>query len=222
MGEIVHHIDAKSGSEAAAGERQPLRGAAHDAAARVGMAILDRIVRDFEAPDIEARHDLHQVTHQKALGAADVEHAVSTLEPEMRGHVARDRKPAPVIAVAAIALLAGAVEILPAEPACDDPVLGLAGLARDEVALRARILREQIDLSHGPRSSSRQAWRQCRPRVAESVRAETRATARRYRIADGLSGSAAATARSRPAGRLAPRSVVQRPGSSPICPLRRW
>src|SRR5436309_1277112 len=122
-------VDAKHRGKAAGRERQPVRGTAHDAAAHIRMATLDRILRDFESPGVESRHHLHQVAHEEAFGAADVEHAVAGFESEMRRNVAGNGNPAPVVAVAAITLLARAVEIFAAKPACDAPVLRLAVLA---------------------------------------------------------------------------------------------
>src|SRR5262245_4323920 len=166
VSEIVHHIDAKRRRDAVAGKRQLLRAAAQDAAACVGVAVVDRILRDFEPPDLEARDDRHQVAHEEALGTTDVQHAVARLEPEMRGDVSGNGYPAPIIAVAAITLLARTVEIFATELPGEDPVLRLPLFARDQVALRARIFREQIDLRHRPRPSS---WRASRPTPHRAV-----------------------------------------------------
>src|SRR5262249_54431934 len=139
----------------AAGERQLLRGASYDPATDLVVAGVDGVLRDFEPPHLEAGHDRDQVAHEEALGAADIEHAVAGLEPEMLGHVAGGGRPAPVVAVAAIALVPGAVEIFPPELARNLAVGLLAALARDQITLGARILGQQVDLSHGP--SPRQA-----------------------------------------------------------------
>src|SRR5262245_31200072 len=166
VAEIVHHIDAKRRRDAVASERQPLHTAAQEATACVGMAVVDRVLRDFETPDLEPRHDRHQVAHEEALGTTDVQHAVAGLEPEMRGDVAGNGYPAPIVAVAAITLLARAIEIFAAELPGEDSVLSLPLFARDQVAFRARIFREQIDLRHRPRSSS---WRMSLPTRRRAV-----------------------------------------------------
>ena len=74
---------------------------------------------------------LEQVLDQKALGGADVEHAVAGLQIEMRDHVLGHRNPAAVIAIAAVAVFARAVEIKLAVFARDaDVLVGLGVCAR--------------------------------------------------------------------------------------------
>ena len=142
-------VDAEHSRHAGARKGQPLGAAAHDTSPHVRVAVVDRVLGDLEPPHLEPRHHLHEVAHEKALGAADVEHTVARGEPVVRRDVARDGQPAAVVAITAIALLARSVEIFATELARDHAVLGLSKLARGDIALGARILEEQIELSHG-------------------------------------------------------------------------
>src|SRR5262249_15110488 len=118
-------------------------------APHVRVAVIDRVLGDLKPPHVEPRHHLLEVAHEKALGAADVEHTVARREPVMRRNVTPDGQPAAIVAITAIALLARSVEVFPTKPARVHAALGLSKLARGNIALRARILGEQIDLSHG-------------------------------------------------------------------------
>ena len=132
------------------GKRQALGAAQMQAADDLRLAVHQRILRDVQAECLEPRADLHQVLDQKALGAADVEHAVAGLEPEVRDDVLRDRNPAAVVAVTAIAVFARAIEILEAVFArLGDHFGRLRGTARGDVALGFRQAVQQIHfLSH--------------------------------------------------------------------------
>ena len=63
--------------------------------------------REISRPKASSPGHLHQVLHQEALGAADIEHAIAGLEAEMGDDVARHREPAAVVAVAAVAVSRG-------------------------------------------------------------------------------------------------------------------
>jgi hypothetical protein len=77
-----------------------------------------------------------------------------------------DRDPAAVVAVAAVALLARAVEVLLAELQRDATVLFLVDHARLDVALGLRITGEQVDLGHqAPPIISR--WQRATPSSRE-------------------------------------------------------
>ena len=79
------------------------------------------------------------------MPAADVENTVAALQAKVRNHVLRDRHPASVVAVAAVAVFARAIEILLAIFARDTHVLvGFGVRARSDVALAARQLRKKI------------------------------------------------------------------------------
>src|SRR5581483_3932153 len=102
-----------------------------------------------EPVGVEPGTDLHQVLDQESLAAADVEHALAGLQAEMPHDVLGDRNPAPVVAIAAVALLARSVEVLLAEPERDAPVLLLVRKPGLDVAFRLRVAGEEIDLGHG-------------------------------------------------------------------------
>ena len=53
----------------------------------------------------------HKRLDQEALAAADIKHAAAGLQTEMRNDIARDRMPAAIIAVAAVAVFARSVPV---------------------------------------------------------------------------------------------------------------
>ena len=69
------------------------------------------IERDVEAEGFEPGTDLHQVLDEKAFGAADIEHPVTGLEIEVLDDILGNRNPATIIPIAAVTILARAVEI---------------------------------------------------------------------------------------------------------------
>src|SRR5262249_13341200 len=103
----------------------------------------------IKADDFEARADLLQVFQEKALGAADVEHPIAGLELPVIAERLGYRNPATVIAVAAVALRAIAVEVLAPELHGHVALLDLLFVPGGQVAARARVAVEQIGLSHG-------------------------------------------------------------------------
>src|SRR5579863_8841803 len=107
----MHGVEAKYAIKAAVGKWQPFGGPPKQAADHVALAVPQGIERYVEPEHIQAGANRHQVLDQKALGTADIENTHAGLQSEMRDDVARDRHPAAVVTVAAIAVVAGAVEI---------------------------------------------------------------------------------------------------------------
>src|SRR5438105_3972705 len=70
------------------------------------------IGRHVEPERLQTRTYLHQVHDEEAFGATDVENPVARPQSEMPDDVLGDGNPATVVAIAAITLLACAVEIL--------------------------------------------------------------------------------------------------------------
>ncbi len=97
--------------EALVRERQLLSGSEVQAADDFRLAMHQCVKRDVEPEHFQPWTDLHQVLDEEAFGAADVEHSVSRLEVEVLDDVLGDRNPATVIFIAAVTVLARAVEI---------------------------------------------------------------------------------------------------------------
>src|SRR5206468_2180413 len=127
---------------------------------RLGVA--ERVFRDIECDDHEPGTDAHQVRHQEALGAAHVEDLVAWPEPEVRHDVPRDRHPAAIVAIAAVALLTRAVEVFGPEPEGGLPVRGVERAGPGQLARRPRVVTEQVDLGHHSRSKASR-WTRARP-----------------------------------------------------------
>src|SRR5690242_14530452 len=95
-----------------------------------------RVLRYVDPEHLDAGTDLHQVFHEKPLGAPDIEHAVPGLQAKVLDDVLRHRNPAPVVSIATVAKLARPVEIFETVFArlCDD-FRRLRCSARSNVAL---------------------------------------------------------------------------------------
>lgn len=98
-------------------------------------------MRNIDPDRLEAGAYGHQVFDQKALGAAHIEHSITGRETKVIDHVLGHREPAAIIAIAAVAVFPGAVEIHLAVFFRDtDMFVGLGILTRLDVtpALRQR------------------------------------------------------------------------------------
>src|SRR3990170_3002622 len=147
--EIVDGIERNHRLEAVVRERQLERVAEVEPSDHLGLGVHQRVFRDVEAERLEPGHGLHEILDQESLARADVEHAVAGPETEMRDHVRGDRHPAPVIAVAAVAIFARPVEVHLAVLARDaDVLLGLGVLTGGDIALALGELGEEIEFSH--------------------------------------------------------------------------
>ncbi len=144
----MHRIDCEDGVEALVRKRQAGRITDLQAAHDLRLAVPDGVLGNVDTEGFQARADLHQVLYQESLATPHVEDAVARLQPEVPDDVLGDRNPAAVIAVAAVALLAGPIEVFLAELECDATVLFLVRHARLHVALGLRIAGEQVDLGH--------------------------------------------------------------------------
>src|SRR5258705_7248690 len=136
--EVVDGVDREHEVEGAVAKGQPLGGAAYQEGADVLHGVLEGIGGDVETHHPDARHHAPEVVEEKALGASHVEHAVAAGQPVVVAEPLGDGHPAPVIAVAAIALAAVPVEVLRPEPLRD---LALGGHRR----------RPRGDVPAGPR-----------------------------------------------------------------------
>ena len=116
----------------------------------LGFAAHQRVFGNVETEGLEPWHDLHQVLDQESLGAADIEHAVAGLQVEVGDDVAGHGDPAPVVAISAIAVFAGSVEIHLAVLARDFDDLRILGLlALLDIAFCLGKRRKQVDFAHG-------------------------------------------------------------------------
>src|SRR5581483_5413077 len=113
--------------------------------------VFDGIGRHVDARDRDLRHLEAEIVQEEALRASDVEHAVTGVDAVVTGERVRERAPAPVIAIAAVAELPIAVEVLAVEALGD---LGRAGLvvldhARQVVATRRTVdVADEVDVRH--------------------------------------------------------------------------
>src|SRR6185295_18863772 len=154
--EIVDGVYRHHGAEAAVRKRQAVGASEVQPPHHLGLAVRERVFGDVETERLQAGAHFHQVFHQKALGAADVEHAVARLQAEVANDVLGDRNPAAVVAIAAVAHVPRSVEITLAVLAGDRDVPGRLGLVTlADVAPGLRQTREQIDFGHGPISGNR-------------------------------------------------------------------
>src|SRR4051812_45468263 len=113
------------------------------------LTVHHSVFGDIEAKHFEPGANLHQILYQKALGAADIEHAVAGLKAEMLYHVFGNGHPAPIIAIAAVTVFAWPVEIdLAVFARNTDVLISFGSGARIQVALPARQLGEQMDFIH--------------------------------------------------------------------------
>src|SRR5215471_527380 len=151
--QVVEHVDRDHGREGARGKRQLVRGSPDEATRRLRLGAAQRVVGDVEPPDAEPGADGGQILDEKPLGAPDVQHAVARREAEVLDDVPRDGDPAPVVAIAPVALFPPAVEILGAEPERHLPVLGIIRARRVHLSRTARARPEQVDLRHHACSS---------------------------------------------------------------------
>src|SRR5665213_37076 len=147
---IMHGVEAQHAIEAAVGKWKPFRRSQMQAADHVRFAVHQGIERDVEPENFQSGTGRHQVLDQKALGTADVENAHAGPQAKMRDDVARHRNPAAIVAVAAIAVVAGSVEIHFAVLPGDGDNRGILGvLAQLDVSLHLRQRPQQIDFAHG-------------------------------------------------------------------------
>src|SRR5580704_17527019 len=73
-----------------------------------------RITRYIDPKDLKTRQGSHEILDQKALCAAEVEHAIAGFQVPMRDHVLRDRQPSPVVSISSVAIFARPIEIFKA------------------------------------------------------------------------------------------------------------
>src|SRR5215471_19740384 len=101
------------------------------AANHVRLAMHQCIIRYIQSKDLEPWADLHQVLHQKSLRTTNVEYSHSWFKIEVRNNIPGNRYPASIVAVAAIAIFARAIEIFLAvfPRSCDyRRIFGIAAL----------------------------------------------------------------------------------------------
>src|SRR5688572_3701413 len=145
----MYRIERYHRAETVIRERQSVGPAEVQTADDFRLAMHQRVLGDIEPECFQSRTDFHQIFHQKTLGAADVEHAVAWLEPEVAHHVLGDRDPATVVPITAVADFARAIEVKFAVLTRDFDVLrGLRLPALLDVALRLRQPRQQVHFRH--------------------------------------------------------------------------
>src|SRR6186997_637113 len=76
------------------------------------LAVHQRILGDIESEHFKPGTNFDQVLNQKALGTTDIEHTIAAFKAKVLDDVFGNRNPSPVIAIAAIADFARAVEVL--------------------------------------------------------------------------------------------------------------
>src|SRR5438552_7112060 len=112
------------------------------------LAVQYRVLGDIQPERFEPPANLHQVLHQESLATADVEYAVASFQTEVLDDVLGNRDPAPVVAIAAVALLPRTVKVLLAELQRDATVFFLVAKPRFHVALDLRISGKQVYFGH--------------------------------------------------------------------------
>jgi len=170
----------------------------------------------FPVPMLQAGHNSHQIAHEKALGAANVENAVPLARAGNARQCRAPRESASIIAIAAIALLsARPIEIFAPKSAGNNRFSPACPcFASGKIAFCARIFCEQIDLSHWLGLSCRRASLP-NPQLATSNASQER---RRRRLLNvemrWVTGLCAERERSRPAALHAPRPSRRQRGTS--------
>ena len=79
-----------------------LPSSAYTAGLRLG--VVQRVLRDIEADDLQAGAHLQQVFDEEAFGTPDVQDTVARLEAPVVAERFGDRDPTPVVTIAAVAL----------------------------------------------------------------------------------------------------------------------
>src|ERR1700730_5557325 len=112
--------------------------------------VINRVLRDVDASDLNARAALAKVMQQEAFTGADIENAHARLDAIGGDHGVGHLAPAAVVLVAAVAGLAAPVPIIVVE---FDGELGDLGFVAPsdagEVIARSRLVYEAYELSQG-------------------------------------------------------------------------
>jgi hypothetical protein len=114
-------------------------------------AFLDRVRGDLEAPGLEAGDVLHHIVHEKPLGAADVQHLGLRVQAVPLRDFLNGLLPPAVVLVAAVALVAFAVEVV-----LPERVVQVPGPLR-VIELRLGLRAEDVDEHRGAYPLTRSA-----------------------------------------------------------------
>ena len=129
--------------------------AAHKSSAQFFFCIAQAVFGDIEAYNFDSGDGLGQFVKQIGLAAADIQNSLTGLDSVMGGQFVRQRAPAAVVAIAAIAESPVAVPVIEAELPGDRRAIRLVVLehALNVVAADRAVLRlDKVNARHQPAS----------------------------------------------------------------------